>query len=556
MKEKNAINPSQIFIRLIPAAVGVILGIFFKWCFIIPLTLRATSFWRLIIICTLIAFGIEFAIDKGNEEYHNSRLQNYGGSFIYGGIAAIILIAFIGCSCFGTQVFNAEQYRQAIEVTESNFNEDIPNVEDTSKVAVVDLATAEKLGDRTVGGIKNATWYDVDNEYNLIIKNGNYYRISPLNYGSFSKYCKAKHFGIPGYVLVNAKTQEATYVELEEAMTISPSASFGNKLERVLRKQYPTFQFGTSYFEVDEQGNPYWITSVQTPSMGVWKAKLVTAVIITDAVTGECKLYEVKDVPNWVDHIYPLDHIMTLVDYHYKYVHGYMNTLWGKKDLYETTYCSYRSDKFAGYNSAITSDGEVVFYTGITPANDAETNLGFILASPRTGVVKYYDCAGAEESSAQAAAQGLVQNLGYVATFPTVLNVDGVETYFMALKDGAGLVQRYALCQVSNYVNVVEAITLDEALTKYKQKLGMTEEETAPVVETSTVSGTVTSIYTAEVEGFTYYYFTLDDGASLYMSSIVNNYRQVAMTVGDKVEVTYTHGAQQGIEMVSAILIK
>lgn len=544
---KFKLHPAQI----IPPVLGIITAILFNYLFMPAKTLRSPGFWWLILGTIIIAFIAEAIIDWIIDE-------EYWGTAVYGGITAIVLVAMIVCNSFGSKMFNADQYQKLIEVTNGSFSEDVPKVEDTSKFAVVDLATAEKLGDRTVGGIKNATWYEVDDEYNLIIKNGQQYRISPLNYGGLFKYNKAKYFGIPAYVLVNTQTQEAEYVELDEAMKVSPSACFGQKLERVLRKQYPSLQFGTSYFEVDEQGNPYWITSVQTPSMGVWKAKLVTAVVITDAVTGESEMYEVSEIPEWVDHVYPLDYLMTLVNYNFKYVNGYWN--FSQTGVNRTTY-SYRTSgssdtpAFAGYNSAITSDGQVVFFTGVTPANGAETNLGFILASPSTGVVKYYDCAGAEESSAQAAAEGLVQNLSYKATFPTILNVDGVETYFMALKDGAGLVQRYALCQVANYVNVVEATTLDEALIKYKQKLGMVEEETAPVVESSTVSGTVTSIYTAQVEGYTYYYFTLDDGATLYMSSIVNNYRQVAMKVGDKVEVTFT-GSQEGVEMVSDISIK
>ena len=476
---KFKLHPAQI----IPPVLGIITALLFNyWC--MPAhTLRSPGLWFLILGSVAVALIAEAIIDYIVDE-------SWVGTAVYGIVTALILVAMIVCNCFGSKMFNADQYQKLIEVTNGSFSEDIPTVEDTSKIAVVDLATAEKLGDRTVGGIKNATWYEVDDEYNLIIKNGQQYRISPLNYGGLFKYNKSKYFGIPAYVLVNTQTQKAEYVELDEAMKVSPSACFGQKLERVLRKQYPTLQFGTSYFEVDEQGNPYWITSVQTPSMGVWKAKLVTAVVITDAVTGESEMYEVDEVPKWVDHVYPLDYLMTLVNYNFKYVNGYWN--FSQTGVNRTTY-SYRTSgssdtpAFAGYNSAITSDGQVVFFTGVTPANGAETNLGFILASPSTGVVKYYDCAGAEESSAQAAAEGLVQNLSYKATFPTILNVDGVETYFMALKDGAGLVQRYALCQVANYVNVVEATTLDEALIKYKQKLGMVEEETAPVVESSTV---------------------------------------------------------------------
>ena len=40
--------------------------------------------------------------------------------------------------------------------------------ENVENLSIVDMETAERLGDRTVGSIKNSAWYEVDNEYNLI----------------------------------------------------------------------------------------------------------------------------------------------------------------------------------------------------------------------------------------------------------------------------------------------------------------------------------------------------------------------------------------------------
>ena len=87
------------------------------------------------------------------------------------------------------------------------------------------------------------------------------------------------------------------------------------------------------------------------------------------------------------------------------------------------------------------NDGKVYFYTGLTPENRSESNIGFLIIDPRTGETKYYDAAGAEESSAQIAAEALVKNMQYSASFPTITNVEGVETYLMTMKDVAGLVQ-------------------------------------------------------------------------------------------------------------------
>ena len=53
----------------------------------------------------------------------------------------------------------------------------------------------------------------------------------------------------------------------------------------------------------------------------------------------------------------------------------------------------------------------------------------------RTRETRYYKVNGAEEYSAMGSAEGQVQNLGYQATFPILLNISNEPTYFMALKD-------------------------------------------------------------------------------------------------------------------------
>ncbi len=56
-------------------------------------------------------------------------------------------------------------------------------------------------------------------------------------------------------------------------------------------------------------------------------------------------------------------------------------------------------------------------YTGVTSVNDDASNIGFILVNERTSEAHYYSIAGADESSAMAAAEGEVQEKGYRASF-------------------------------------------------------------------------------------------------------------------------------------------
>ena len=53
-----------------------------------------------------------------------------------------------------------------------------------------------------------------------------------------------------------------------------------------------------------------------------------------------------------------------------------------------------------------------------------------------------------------------------------IINLDGQPTYFMTLKDNAGLIKQYAFVSVSNYTNVGTGETIDSALRNFRQVRG------------------------------------------------------------------------------------
>lgn len=537
--------------RGIAAVITLLLGILINYLAMPVWNIRSAGMWGFAFTIAIIAL-VAFAIAERITNDYDNFFKEFGGAVISGVIAVVVLIGVGICGLISAPLFNADRYHNMISLEEGEFDSDIPKVSDEMQLPIVDVATAEKVGDRTVGGIQNATWYEVDNEYNLIKYQGKYYRISELNYGGFWKYNKAKQYGIPGYVLVDAETQEANYIELENPIKYSPSAHFSYLLERHLKKQYPGYMFDKSFFEIDEDGVAYYVTGVQRPSIGTFGGKMVESFIITNAHTGECEEYKTEDLPTWVDHAFSLSYLMEITNNHQAYVNGFWNSLTSKTGVNVTTY-TYKSSSFSGYNTTIDANGDVVFYTGVTPASNAETNIGFILANPRTGEITYYACPGAEESSAQNAAQGLVQNLGYIATFPTILNVDGEEIYFMLLKDNAGLVQRYALANIEDYTKVVQAETFEEALKLYREKIGATGENLETEVQTLTTEGAIQEIYQAQIDGCTYYYFVIEGSADLYMSSIKNSNKQVFLKTGDKVKFEYQISSEEGVYLVTKI---
>ena len=523
--------------RILTLVISILLGVVIYYFFLPALNLRSLEGLYFIWFIILMILVSTFPSAPTN---HSVKIRV--GVFLCGFVLIILL------AVFSSPLIQAPAYQSLIEIEEGDFTSEVAS-NNIDEIAVVDVATAERLGDRTIASLENSSWYDVDNEYNLILYKGKQYRISPLTYGGFFKYLSASSSGIPGYVLVDAITQEATLVQTEEPIYYSPSASFFNNLKRHLRIQYPFYVFGKSFFEIDENGKPYWVTSVKNAKIGICGGLTEDSFIITDATTGESTEVSIEDLPSWIDHAFDLAYLMEMVNYNYAYIHGFFN--FSKTDVNQTSYES-RSEDFDGYNTTISSDG-IVFYSGVTPANASNSITGFVFSNLRTGKVKFYPATGANESSAQTAAQGLVQDLRYTATFPIIVNIDGSPTYFMTLKDQSGLIQRYAFSNVENYSIVVQASTLEEALDAYRREMqngGVTEADTD---EVSSTTGQITNLYTAEIDGYTYFYFTLASDDNLYMSSIENSNRQVLLQVGTNVTIKFTPASESGVCLVQEI---
>ena len=566
--------------RVIRFLIALVITAVFGWVinyFAMPAwTFESTGFWwfciiELAILAVFCRIGDRIADDVYDAPIF--MLISVGGA-----IAMLLVCFFTGIG--GWEMTSADEYQKIAQIEDGVFEEDVLEAS-SDDLVVVDVRTAIKIGNRKLGEVKNSTWYEVNNEFNLITIKGEKHRISPLDYGGISKFFKAKEVGIPGYILINALDQEdSEYVILDEPMKYSPSACFEYDLTRHIHKQFPSYMLAKHFFEVDDEGKPYWITGVYDATIGNRGGLVIKSVIITDAVSGKMEEVKLEDLPEWVDHALSVNYLMRLADWHYTYVHGFGNSIFAKTDVFNTSY-KYRgsnSDEsdantpFDGYNSVTTKDGSIWFYTGITPANNSESNTGFLLISPRTGEMRYYKSSGAEESSAQIGAEALISEKKYSASFPTIVNVNGEETYFMTLKDAAGLVQRYAFCSVENYTICVCADTIEKALYQYQVKMGFVEgnesifeddgdtgvtnkpEEDLSEREYKTAKGKVTLVEKAEIDGYTYYYFMIEGEMTIFMSSIENsNMQPIKLVENSEVKITYYDSKENGIGIVTQI---
>ena len=152
-------------------------------------------------------------------------------------------------------------------------------------------------------------------------------------------------------------------------MKYSFSEPLNRNIMRHLRFQYPTFMLSTPQFEIDEEGQPWWIAPRIIKTIGLFGGTDIKGAVLCNAITGESQYYE--EVPAWVDNVYTPELIMEQYDYHGTLINGFINSVLGQRDVTVTT---------QGYNYIALND-DVYMYTGVTSANADQSNLGFLLSN-------------------------------------------------------------------------------------------------------------------------------------------------------------------------------
>ena len=445
-------------------------------------------------------------------------------------IGAVFVIYVVG-GLLSSVVIRSGAYAKLITVETGDFTQDIEEIS-FDQIPMLDRDSAEKLGDRKLGELADmVSQFEVADNYTQINYKGRPVRVTPLRYGDIFKWLNNRSAGLPAYLIIDMVTQEVDVVRLPEGMHYTTAEHFSRNLYRHLRFQYPTYIFNEPTFEIDEEGTPYWVCPRIVKRIGLFGGTDIQGAVLVNAITGESQYY--TDIPTWVDGVYSAEIIMDQYDYYGTYQGGFINSLFGQKNVTVTT---------EGYNYIAAND-DVYVYTGVTSAGSDESNIGFILTNQRTKQTTFYSIAGAEEFSAMNSAEGVVQHLNYSATFPLLLNISNQPTYFMALKDYAGLVKMYAMVNVQQYQIVATGASVEECQSNYYKLLRQNKLDTgeAPILpaDEDTVTGIVTVLRSAVIDGTTMYYVTLDAGNIVYCISAGEVEKVILLNVGDRITITY-----------------
>lgn len=462
-------------------------------------------------------------------------------------LAGIIGIGFLVSAPF----LNAEDKYNSAEMQEQT---EIAPFDETKTPASVPPKFVKNKMKKAFGQVPNTSYYELGN-LQIQKVNGAYVYIAPVEFSGFFKWFNGKT--TPGYFTMSATDSSDNPKFIKQEMRYIPSAFLNKNLERHMRLQHPTLIFnGEPQLEIDEDGKPYYIRSYGE-FISARNGFDVKGVVLVDAASGKTEKLVLADVPEFIDGAVSPETVSLQNSYYGNYVHGFWNSLVGKKDV------KVPSDEGteANVSPIFMEDGEMYYFTDFTsPKEGVDSMLGYALTNARTGQATYYT-GNLEESYMDS--QGALDIIEkkfvekeWEGEMPILYNFYGEASWLSAVLDANGFLQNYFIVSAANPEISAYGTTPNEALKLYKTALnrgGSTVDGTSNAEEAkATVE--VVRVYKERVGDFTIVSFLTTTGENFIVSSEVVPFA-IYLQEGDQVAITYAKTGET-FQPIKALLIK
>lgn len=513
--DENIKKPPKIGFYLIGMILLILLV--FAFYYVTNLDRNLSSLWIYAIIIT----GIGAFLASGTERIIKSLL--FVGSFI---IAAYFLTAFL---------FNAnEKYESA----KMKVKTEIEVFDENKTPASVPPQFARNKMKKAFGQVPNTSYYELGN-LQIQKVNGEFVYIAPVEFSGFFKWLKADV--TPGYFTISATDSSANPKFIKAEMAYTPSSFFNKKIERHIRMKYPQLIFyGDVQLEIDDNGKPFYIRSYGD-FISARDGFDVKGIVMVDPVNGDTKMYQLKDVPGFIDGAVSPEAVSLQNSYYGNYVHGYWNSKFGKTDV------KLPSDEGteANVSPIFDENGIMYYFTDFTsPKEGVDSMLGYSLTNSRTGEAVYYT--GNLEASYMDS-QGALQIIEkkfiekkWKGAMPVLYNFYGEASWLAPVLDSNGFLQNYFIVSAANPEISVYASTPNAALKQYKtalQRGGGTVDGSSEAKEKQD-AGTIVRVYKERSGEYTLVSFLLDNKKNYTISS-ENEPMAIYLQEGDQVRLTY-----------------
>lgn len=384
---------------------------------------------------------------------------------------------------------------------------------------------------------------------NIQLVDGELYWVGPVDFRGLLRWFNFRE--APGYVIVDAEDAGVPAEFRASPMRYTVGAYFGSDLRRHIYGQHRDVLLLDPSFELDDEANPRWVMSIGKPTVGK-TGTVVTGVVIVDPATGEMQEYALDAVPTWVDQVIPEFIAEKHNDWFGRFVHGYWNSLFTKRDMHLPTAWEGASDVFG----VVGPDARFYWFTGHTAAAGRDDSLmGYTMMDGRTGEITYYRYAvgffneAAAVSSVNAAVADFV---GWHGSQPLLYNLYGAESYVVPVLSDTNILKAVGIVNARTGRTIVEP-TLLRAVLAYKQYLGQGLGAVVPtdVALLESLEGKVLRVGAATTEGTTLFYFRLEASGRTFTATAALSPHVALTQPGDRVAISYLDTAEETVPLAA-----
>ncbi|GGM40134.1 hypothetical protein GCM10011351_27810 [Paraliobacillus quinghaiensis] len=478
-----------------------------------------------VIVAAIFTPTLYFMIEKGEK-------SKKSGTLIISSIFAVSVLGLIVVFVAGFTVL--DDAHQSINKEVQDQAE--PLNKDDTPIAVAPESARNKM-QKAMSVVPNPQYYDLG-KLQVQKIDGNIVYVAPLEFTGFWKYVRGKE--TEGYFTIEATNVNAQPDYVESNMMYTNSSYFSKNIKRVIYNEYPHYiQSGEAQVEVDDDGKPWYVQSLYQPMSITNKPDLSNVkVAVIDPVTGDLSLYDTDKAPEFIEGSVSSELAEQQNNYFGKYVHGWLNSVFGKKDV--------RIPNDSGTEKSVTpifdESGEMSYFTDMTsPKENIDSALGYTLINARTGKLTYYN---GDMNNGIMDSEGAKQIVNkefpeknWKGSMPILYNIDGNPTWVVNVLDPNGLFKRYAYIDASDSDFVVFGDTARGTLDSYRIALQQdpSKVEASDDVKVETRSGTVNRVIVITNETARTVQFLLVDDDTIYTLNASNAPLALFLKEGDQV---------------------
>lgn len=504
---------------------GAVIMSLIVYIFMPPITIP-----NLLLLNTVVAFILVPSVYAGAKipVRYQTAYQSLSGI-----ILLVVALSIVGV--FVYSIFALEDSYESISKTEED--EARPLNEENTPISVAPESARNKV-QKAMSVVPNTQFYDLGKLQAQKV-DGEIVYVAPVEFTSFWRYIRGKE--TEGYFSIPATNVNAQPEFVQSKMRYTNSSYFNHNVHRAVYSKHPDhIQSGDAQIELDDEGKPWYVQTIYKPLLFSNRPDMQNIkVAVVDPVSGSVETYEASEAPDYIEGSVSAELAALENEYFGKYVNGWLNSIFGKKDV--------KIPNESGTESSVTpifsEDGDMYYFTDMaSPKENIDSALGYTLIHARTGDLTYYN---GKQNNGIMDSKGAKQIVNkefpekrWTGSMPVLYNIDGHPTWIVNVLDPNGLFKRYAYIKANDSDFAVFGDTAKQTLNAYRLQLAQdpSNVEGGADVELTEKSGTINRVLVTSTDERQSVQFLLKGETTIYTVTTSKAPLAIFLKEGDQVE--------------------